>query len=127
MDRINPEALGDAPETYSYGTIAGSFVFTAGHVGLDASGNVVGQGDVAAQTRKALENIGAVLSRAGANLTDIVSTTVYLQDFDLYGDFNAAWLEVFGTDVPPRATVRADLVNEDFLVEIQAIAVIESG
>jgi 2-iminobutanoate/2-iminopropanoate deaminase len=64
-----------------------------------------------------------VLAEVGGDLRNVVSATVFLTDLANFGAYNEAWTEQFGDHRPARATVRADLLF-DFLVEVQAIAVL---
>lgn len=123
MEAINPSEMGPPPAAYSHGMVAGDRVFVAGQVALGPDGNVVGEGDLVAQTRRTIANIETVLKVAGASLQDVVATTVYLTSFDDYAAYNEAYVEAFGGHKPARATVRADLFRPEFLIEIQAIAV----
>jgi 2-iminobutanoate/2-iminopropanoate deaminase len=119
---VNPSSMSTPAAAYSQGLAVGNFVFVAGQVAFDADMNVVGGDDVAAQTRQAIANVEAVLNATGAGLEDVVSTTVYLTSFDGYKEYDRAYAECFGDHKPARATVRADLVLPELLVEIQAIA-----
>jgi 2-iminobutanoate/2-iminopropanoate deaminase len=127
MREINPPELAAPIAAYSHGTEVGNLVFVAGQVPVDKDGNLVGDGDVAAQTRQVIANVEAVLRAAGASLADVVSTTVYVRDFDRYAEYNEAYSESFGANKPARATVQAGLVRDEWLVEIQAIAVKQAG
>ena len=110
---------------YSPGTKAGNLVFVAGMLALDASGQIVGRGDIAAQTRQALDNVKAIVEAGGGRMSDITKTTVYITDLANFAAMNEVYKTYFPSEPPARATVKADLVNPDFLVEIEAIAVIE--
>lgn len=124
MRHLNPESLGPAVAPYSQAAIVGGFCFLAGQVALDADGRVIAPGDVRAQTIAALERMETVLAEAGASLADVVTTTVYLTDVGDFAAYNEAWVEKFGEHRPPRATVRANLLLEGLVVEIQAIAAV---
>lgn len=125
MRFLQPPTVMSAPGAFSQGVAAkGSLVFVSGQVSVDKDANLIGEGDMAAQTRQALANVERVLAEAGAELTDVVATTVYLSSYDDYSAFDRAYGEVFGGHRPARATVRADLVLASLLVEIQATAVI---
>ncbi len=121
-----PQPLG----AYSVGMSVspGKLVYVAGQVSVDSSGNVVGKGDVAAQTRQALENIGHVLASAGASFTDVVEFTTYVVGRASVQGYIQGRGEVYPDmypdgDFPPNTLlVVAGLVNEDFLVEIKAVA-----
>jgi 2-iminobutanoate/2-iminopropanoate deaminase len=120
---VNPTEMGTPVAAYSHGIDAGQMVFVAGQVAMGPDGGIVGAGDVAEQTRQVIRNVEAVLRAAGSSLADVVSTTVYVRDFDRYAEYNEAYAEMFGSNRPARATVQAGLVRDDWLVEIQAIAV----
>ena len=116
-----PAAIGP----YSQAVRIGSFLYTSGQVALDPASGVLVTGGVAEQTVRAIENLKAVLAAAGANLTQVVKTTVFLKNI---GDF-AAMNEVYGRyfaaeDVipPARSTVEVARLPKDALVEIELIA-----
>ena len=121
---LNPESLGPAIAPYSQGAVANGFCFVAGQVGLDAENKVIAPGDVRAQTTAAIERMETVLAEVGAGLRDIVTATVFISDLGDFAGFNEAWAEKFGDHRPARATVRADLLLEGLVVEIQAMAAI---
>ena len=123
MKFINPSNVMPPQGGYSQGTQAGDLIFVAGQVGADASGKLTGDGGMEAQTRQTIANVAAVLAEAGATLSDIVSATAYVKNIGDYKIFNQVWLECFGNHKPARATLLADLVMPQLLVEIQAIAV----
>jgi enamine deaminase RidA (YjgF/YER057c/UK114 family) len=106
----------------------GKLVYVAGQVSVDSSGNLVGKGDVVAQTRQALENIGHVLAAAGASFTDVVEFTTYVVGRPSVQGYIQGRSEVYPDLYPdgdfPANTllVVAGLVNENFLVEIKAVA-----
>ncbi len=108
----------------SQATMAGNLLFLGGAVAHDAQGTLVGRGDIRAQTRQALENFKALVEAAGGTLRDVTKTTVYLTDLANYAGMNAVYATYFPTDPPARATLRVDLANPDFLVEIEGIAII---
>lgn len=122
MRMYNPKTVASPGSGYSQGVKFGNTVYVAGQVAVDASGNVVGVGDMTAQTKQTLENVRAILHSSGMDLQDVVTATVYVTDLSLYGEFRAAWMDIFGDHAPARATVRADLVHPQLLVEIQATA-----
>jgi 2-iminobutanoate/2-iminopropanoate deaminase len=121
---LNPESLGPAIAPYSQAAVANGFCFVAGQVGLDADNQVIAPGDIRAQTTAAIERIETVLAEVGASLSDVVTATVFLTDVGDFAAFNEAWAEKFGDHRPARATVRADLLLDGLVVEIQATAVV---
>ena len=112
---------------YSYVATAspGITVFTAGACPLDANGDVVGPGDVAAQTRQAVHNLLVALDAAGCGTEDVVKTTVYVATSDR-ADLEAAWRlveDVFGAEGPPSTLLGVTVLGwPGQLVEIEAVA-----
>jgi 2-iminobutanoate/2-iminopropanoate deaminase len=121
---VNPESLGPAIAPYSQAAVANGLCFIAGQVGLDADNQVIAPGDVKAQTTAAIERMETILAELGASLEDVATATVFITDLDDFAGFNEAWAEKFGDHRPARATVRADLLLEGLVVEIQATAVL---
>ena len=98
---------------------AGDFVFVSGQVPV-VDGQIV-PGGIAAETRAVLENVKKCLEMAGASMTDVVKTTVWLRDRDDFPAFNAAYAEYFPHEPPARSTAESRLMI-DIAVEIEAIA-----
>ncbi len=124
---IVPEGLAAPIAPYSWATKVNNLIFVAGQAALDPAGNLVGEGDIRAQTVQTLENIKLTLEAAGATMTDVVKTTIYLTDIANYAGMNEVYRRYFPADPPARATLLTGLVVEGLLVEIEAIAVLESG
>jgi 2-iminobutanoate/2-iminopropanoate deaminase len=99
-------------------------VFCSGQIALDPATGTVIEGDVAAQARLVLENLGAVLTAAGATFAHVVKTTVFLADMGDFATVNAIYGERFPNDPPARSTVAAAGLPRNVRVEIEAIAVI---
>ncbi|MEC8856484.1 MAG: RidA family protein [Chloroflexota bacterium] len=103
-------------------------IYIAGQVSVDSSGSLVGKGNVVAQTRQALKNIGHVLAAAGASFSDVVEFTTYVVGRPSVQGYIQGRSEVYpemypDSDFPPNTLlVVAGLVDEDFLVEIKAVA-----
>ena len=99
-----------------------TFAFVSGQLPFGSNQRIV-TGDVGVQTQQCLRNIETALSGAGLGLEDVVKTTVWLARVDDFARFNAAYAAAFADRVPPaRSTVRADLMVEGALVEIEAVA-----
>ena len=112
-----PAALGP----YSQAIQAGGWLFTAGQIGLDPASGELAE-TIESQTTRALENIRAVLEAAGADMTDIVKTTVFLCDMADFAAFNAVYAEMVGDPPPARSTVQVAGLPKGALVEIEALA-----
>jgi enamine deaminase RidA (YjgF/YER057c/UK114 family) len=106
----------------------GDMVYTSGTVAFDSEGNVVGEGDVYAQSKQIFKNIEEVLAAAGATMADVVKITTFLTDISGYGEFGRARTEAFPAGVPASAAYATPaLIKPELLVEVEAIAVIGSG
>lgn len=129
VQHINPEALHSNPAfTQAILVPAGArTLLIGGQNAVDKAGAVVGKGDVAAQSAQALRNLKAVLDAADARLEDLVKVTVVI---DQHADHRAAfgaWMRFWGPrSNPPTVTVLrvAGLANPDYLIEIEAQAVL---
>ncbi|MBI3499600.1 MAG: RidA family protein [Proteobacteria bacterium] len=120
-----PENLSFQPRPsypYSPGTKAGGFVFTAGQIAWDASGKLVGLGDIRAQTRQTLANVVSILAKGGATPADVLKCNVYLADMRYFSQMNEEFRKIFPRDPPARTTVEARLAEPEMLVEIEAVA-----
>ena len=112
-----PAAIGP----YSQGVLAGGFLFTAGQIALDpASGQVV-EGDVVRQAERVMQNLQAILTKAGASWADVVKTTVYLHDMADFPRVNEVYAKALGEARPARSTVQVSALPRGVLVEIDAI------
>jgi 2-iminobutanoate/2-iminopropanoate deaminase len=104
----------------------GELLFVSGQIPLNPStGEIVGTGDVAQQTEQVIANLTAILQAAGANLEQVVKTTVYLKNMSDFATMNAVYAQYFAEDTAPaRATIEVARLPKDVLVEIDCIAVI---
>ena len=108
----------------------GDLLFIAGQVALDVDGNLVGEGDAAAQTRQIFENIRQVLASQGATMSNVVEFTTYAVGRASVAGLRQARTEIFEAlypeaDYPPNTLlIISGLASEEFLIEISAIAVL---
>jgi len=118
-----PAAIG--PYSQAVVAPAGQLVFCSGQIALDpTTGDMVGAGDVRAQTERVLDNLGAVLAAAGASFATVVKTTIFLADLQDFGNVNEVYARYFPSQPPVRATVQAAGLPRGALVEIDAIAAV---
>ena len=131
IEHLNPEGMHANP-AFSQAVVVtnpGRTIYIGGQNAVNAEGEIVGKGDLAAQTEQVFANMETVLTAAGASLHDIVKWTMFIVE----GQDLRPGLEVFqkhwGTDHRPpaiSAAMVASLANPDFLVEIEAIAIIST-
>ena len=124
VERFSPSTMMKPLGSYCQSARRGPIVATAGVAAVDTAGKVVGGNDIEAQTRATLDNLKLALESAGASIADVVKVTCFITDFANYKGFNRAFDDYFSEDPPARATVRADLVIPELLIEIDAIAVV---
>jgi 2-iminobutanoate/2-iminopropanoate deaminase len=115
-----PQAIGP----YSQGVRAGNMLFVSGQGHLDPATGAMVEGDVAAQTRRVMDNIGAILKAGGATFDHVARTTVYLADMNDFAAMNAAYGEYFSSPAPARTTIQAARLPRDLRVEIDVIAIL---
>jgi 2-iminobutanoate/2-iminopropanoate deaminase len=118
----------DAPSPigpYSQGIEAeGSFIFTAGQIGLDPRTSQVVSGGIREQTKQAIENLTAILKAGRSDIAHVVKTTVFLKDMNEFGAMNEVYGQYFSSSPPSRSTVEVSRLPRDVRVEIEAIALV---
>jgi enamine deaminase RidA (YjgF/YER057c/UK114 family) len=113
---------------YSRAVKIGNQIWVSGTTATDTNGSIVGKGDPSAQTRQIIANITSALAAAGAQLSDVVRTRIFVTDMNHWEAIGRAHGEAFG-DIRPAATmveVRR-LIDPDLLVEIEVEAILGSG
>jgi enamine deaminase RidA (YjgF/YER057c/UK114 family) len=126
---INPDALNKNPAFTNVIVVTGTVktVYVGGQDAVDASGNIVGKGDIKAQTEQVLKNIQAALAAGGAGLEHIIKWNLYVvQGQSLQAGFES-FQHFWGRRPNPPAITMAfvsGLAHPDFLVEMDAIAVV---
>jgi enamine deaminase RidA (YjgF/YER057c/UK114 family) len=125
---ISPNSLAPSAAHFSPGVEidpgAHRLLFVSGQLAFDSAGQVVGAGDIRAQTRAVFANLATVLSTAGGELSNVVSMTVFLTARADFDGFNEVRNQIFGTEPYPSSTlvVVAGLVLPEHLVEVNAVA-----
>lgn len=110
---------------YSRAVRVGNQVYVSGTTASDTSGAVQHPGDAAGQARYVLNKIAAALAEAGATLEDVVRTRVFVRDLADWEAVARAHGEVFGAIRPANTLVRAEMIQPEMLVEIEAVAIIQ--
>ncbi len=119
-----PGAIG--PYSQAVSVPAGVTVYCSGQIGLDAAtGELVGR-TADQQCRQVMANLHAVLKAAGAELLDVVKTTIYLTDMADFAAVNGVYGEFFEDNPPARATLAARALPKGALVEIDAVAIVQA-
>lgn len=113
-----PKAIGP----YSQGIRAGQLLFASGQIPLDPATGMLVEGDVTAQARRVMENLGAILRAAGLSFVHVVRTTIFLADMNDFSKVNEVYGGYFSEPYPARATVQVSRLPRDVRVEIDVIA-----
>jgi 2-iminobutanoate/2-iminopropanoate deaminase len=119
---IATDAAPAAVGAYSQAIASDDFVFCSGQVGLDPQTGELVAGGIEEQTRRALENLGAVLAAGGASFDAVVKVTAYLIDMNEFKSFNEVYAEVLGGARPARATIGVAALPLGARVEVECIA-----
>ena len=122
IEVITPSGSPPPLAPYSPGIKVGNVIYVSGMLATDSDGNLVGIGDVKAQTKCVIESIKRVVETAGGDLSNVAYNTIFLSDLKDYKAMNEVYAEYFSTKPPARYCIRADLVKPGFLVEISSIA-----
>jgi len=124
---INTDAAPAPVGPYNQGVVvSGALLFVAGQIPLDPqTGDLVGAGDAAAQTRQVMANLGAILAAAGTDFSRVVKTAIYLANLDDFAAVNQVYAGYFDpATAPARATVEVSRLPKGALVEIECIAAV---
>ncbi len=127
MERINYSSGAKWEDIvgYSRAVKIGNTVEVTGTVAVDANNELVGKNDAYAQTRFIIEKIEAVLKRAGASLSDVVRTRMFVTDISRWEEYGRAHGEFFSTIKPCTSMIEVKgLIDPEYLIEIEATAVI---
>ena len=123
---IAPHDLKDQRPRYTLGWRVGNTIYVAGQLPYDKDGNLVGVGDIRAQTRRVLGNVRKIVEAGGGTMDQVVKVTVFVTDVryrEAYGEVRS---EFFGPNPPASTLVQiANLALPDALIEIEAVAVID--
>jgi 2-iminobutanoate/2-iminopropanoate deaminase len=123
--QVSSKAAPAAIGPYSQAVRIGSFLYTSGQVALDPASGALVAGGVTEQTVRVIENLKAVLAAAGANLAQVVKTTVFLKNIGDFAVMNEVYGRYFAAEdvvAPARSTVEVARLPKDALVEIEVIA-----
>ncbi len=121
--KIDPNWAWDDRFPLAQGIKLGNLLYISGQVAVDPDGNIVGKGDIKAQTRKVFENIEAILRKSGGTLDNLINITTYLTDIKLFEGYNDTRAKILKDLRPTSTTVAVSgLAFEGLLVEINGVA-----
>ncbi len=118
-----PAAIGP----YSQAVRSGNFLFCSGQIPLDPKSGQIVSGDIAAQTRRVLDNIAAVLKAEDLTFENVVKTTIFLTDLGDFQTVNEIYGSYFKNQPPARSTIQVSALPKGAHVEIEVIAAIDNG
>lgn len=131
LERIQPEGVpirrinGHVLYSHVVAVTGGRTIYISGQLSRDEAGNIVGIGDMGAQIEQVAANLAKCLEAAGASFNNLVRTTTYVTDIDLFFRYAEVRARIFGLAPSTSTTVEVRrLSHPDFLVEIDAVAVI---
>jgi reactive intermediate/imine deaminase len=115
-----PAAIGP----YSQGVRSGQTVYLSGQIPLDPATGALVEGDIAAQSRRAFDNLKAVCEAAGGSLDAVVRLGLYVTDLGDFATVNAVMAEYFSAPYPARSTIQVSALPKAAVVEVDAILVL---
>jgi reactive intermediate/imine deaminase len=120
---LNPSTV-HKPGSYSHGTRKGNTLYIAGQVARNLQGDVVGPGDIRAQTEQVMNNLKAIIEAAGGTMDDIMKITVFATNASYITEIGEVRNRYFSAESQPASTfvTISSLARPEFLVEIEAIA-----
>ena len=110
---------------YSPAVRVGNLLFVSGQIPLDPATGQLVEGDIRVQTSRVLDNLRELVVAGGADLSQVVRTTIFLADLADFATVNEIYATYFTPPYPARATVQVARLPRDVRVEIDAIAVVE--
>ena len=113
-----PAAIGP----YSQAIRAGEFLYVSGQIPVDPDTEAIAPGSFGDLVRQSLNNLKAILEKAGYSLEDVVKTTIFLTDMGNFGTTNAVYAKFFEKDAPARSCIAVKELPKGVPVEIEAIA-----
>jgi 2-iminobutanoate/2-iminopropanoate deaminase len=125
----NSVLTADAPAAigpYSQGVRSGNLLFCSGQIPLDPKSGQIVSGNIATQTRRVMDNIGAILRAGGLTFNNIIKTTIFLTNLGDFQTVNETYGSYFKQDPPARSTVQVSALPRGANVEIEVIAAVET-
>ncbi|MFZ5942915.1 MAG: RidA family protein [Bacillota bacterium] len=121
---INTDKAPQAIGPYSQAVKAGQLLFVSGQIPINAQTGELVKDDIQAETKQVLENLKAIIEAAGAQMKDVIKTTIFLKDMNNFALVNETYAGYFPADSPARACVEVSRLPKDVNVEIEAIILV---
>lgn len=121
---IHTDAAPAAIGPYSQAVRSGQTVYLSGQIPLDPATGALVEGDIAAQARRAFDNLKAVCEAAGGSLDAVVRLGLYLTDLGDFATVNAVMAEYFSAPYPARSTIQVSALPKSAVVEVDAVLVL---
>src|SRR5262245_15175638 len=123
---IAPLGMKDQRPRYTLGWRVGNHIYVAGQLPFDKDGNLIGKGDIKAQTRRIFEQIKMIVEAGGGKMDDVVKVTVFVTDVRYREPYGEVRSEFFGPNPPASTLVQiGNLAIPDALIEIEAVAALD--
>jgi 2-iminobutanoate/2-iminopropanoate deaminase len=123
IETVSTESAPKALGPYSQALKVNGFVYCSGQIPINPATNAIEAETIEDQTRQVITNLKNVLEAAGASLSAVVKTTVFIKDMNDFAALNGVYAEMFGETKPARSCVEVARLPKDVKVEIEAIAV----
>jgi 2-iminobutanoate/2-iminopropanoate deaminase len=117
-----PAAIGP----YSQAVVVQGMIYTSGQIAMDETGTIIAE-DITNQTHQVMKNLFYVLEEANAHFNDVIKTTIFLADMDDFAKVNEVYAHYFGHHKPARSTVAVKTLPKNALIEIECIALGNTG
>lgn len=115
-----PKAIGP----YSQAVLAGNTLYVSGQIALDPDTSDLVKGDIKIETKRVMDNIGAILEKSGGSFSNVVKCSIFVKDLNNFNAINETYGSYFAGNPPARETVEVSRLPKDVNVEISCIAVI---
>ncbi len=126
IQRINPDTLTPPGGHYSHAVVANGFVFISGQLPITPAGAKLNQASFEDQATQVLANVQAALEAAGSSVANLVQVRVYVTDIEQWPAFNRIYQQWAGAEPPARAVVPVPLLHHGFLIEVEAVGVVDA-
>ncbi|MDP1742260.1 RidA family protein [Polaromonas sp.] len=125
IQRINPNTMAPPGGHYSHAVVANGFVFISGQLPITPAGDKLNNASFEDQATQVLANVQTALEAAGSSVAQLVQVRVYVTDIEQWPAFNRIYQQWAGAAPPARAVVPVPLLHYGFLIEVEAVGVIE--